>query len=103
RIPGNFFRREGRPSEREVLVSRLTDRPLRPLFPKGFINEVQVFSTVFSADNIHNPDVLSINAASAALHISKIPFEGPVGAVRVGLFGDDLVVNPPMEDSEEAD
>ncbi len=98
RIPGNFFRREGRPSEREILVSRLTDRPIRPLFPKDFLNEVQVFSTVFSADNENNPDVMSINAASAALHISKIPFHGPIGAVRVGLFDGEFVVNPPMSD-----
>ncbi|MDX9974486.1 MAG: polyribonucleotide nucleotidyltransferase, partial [FCB group bacterium] len=103
RIPGNFFRREGRPTEREVLTSRLTDRPLRPLFPKGFYNEVQVFSTVFSADNIHNSDIMSINGASAALHISKIPFEGPVAAVRVCLFGDEMVVNPPMTEETEAD
>lgn len=96
RIPGNFFRREGRPSEREVLVCRLTDRPLRPLFPKGFYNEVQVFSTVFSTDNENNPDVLSIIGASASLHISKVPFEGPIGAVRVGLIDGELVVNPPM-------
>lgn len=94
RIPGNFFRREGRPSEREVLVCRLTDRPLRPLFPKGFYNEVQVFSTVFSTDNENNPDVLSIIGASASLHISKVPFEGPIGAVRVGLIDGEFVVNP---------
>jgi polyribonucleotide nucleotidyltransferase len=96
RIPGNFFRREGRPTEREVLVCRLTDRPLRPLFPKGFTNELQVCQTVFSADNEHDPDVLSINAASAALHISPVPFLGPIGAVRVGMFDGQLVVNPPM-------
>ncbi len=98
RIPGNFFRREGRPSEREILVCRLTDRPMRPLFPKGFLNEVQVFSTVFSADNVHNPDVLSIIGASAALHISKIPFNGPIGAVRLGLIEGEFVANPPMAD-----
>lgn len=96
RIPGNFFRREGRPTEREILVCRLTDRPLRPLFPKGFINETQVCSTVYSADNIHNPDIMSINGASASLHISAIPFNGPVGAVRVGLIDGQLVVNPDM-------
>ncbi|MCL4216370.1 MAG: polyribonucleotide nucleotidyltransferase, partial [Candidatus Hydrogenedentes bacterium] len=98
RIPGNFFRREGRPTEREVLVCRVTDRPLRPLFPKGFINEVQVFSTVYSADNIHDPDVLSINGASAALHISKIPFDGPIGAVRIGRLDGKLLVNPSMDE-----
>ncbi|GMU91130.1 MAG: polyribonucleotide nucleotidyltransferase [Candidatus Hydrogenedentota bacterium] len=103
KIPGNFFRREGRPTEREVLVCRLTDRPLRPLFPKGFINEVQVFSTVFSTDNENNPDVLSIIGASASLHISKIPFEGPIGAVRVGLIDGTLVVNPPMPAMDESD
>jgi polyribonucleotide nucleotidyltransferase len=102
-IPGNFFRREARPSEREILVCRLTDRPLRPLFPKGFYNETQVCQTVFSADNIHDPDVLSINAASAALHISELPFNGPIGAVRVGLIADTLVVNPTIEEMEESD
>ncbi|MBN2311376.1 MAG: polyribonucleotide nucleotidyltransferase, partial [Candidatus Hydrogenedentes bacterium] len=102
RIPGNYFRREGRPSEREILVCRMTDRPLRPLFPKGFMNETQVFSTVFSADNINNPDIMSINGASAALHISKIPFAGPIGAVRVGLIGGELVANPSMADMEES-
>lgn len=97
-IPGNFFRRESRPSEREILVCRMTDRPLRPLFPKTFLNEIMVCQTVFSADNIHNPDVLSINAASAALHISKVPLLEPIGAVRVGMIDEQLVVNPPMPD-----
>lgn len=101
-IPGNFFRREARPSEREILVCRMTDRPLRPLFPKTFLNETMVCQTVFSADNIHNPDVLSINAASAALHISKIPLLEPIGAVRVGMIDDQLVVNPPMPDMEKS-
>ena len=100
RIPGNFFRREGRPTEREVLVCRLTDRPLRPLFPKGFRNELQVFSTVFSTDNEHNPDILSIIGASTALHISKVPFLGPIGAVRVALIDGVLTVNPKMSDME---
>jgi polyribonucleotide nucleotidyltransferase len=102
-IPGNFFRREARPSEREILVSRLTDRPLRPLFPKGFFNEVQVCQTVLSADNIHDPDVISINAASAALHISPIPFAGPIGAVRVGRINGELVVNPRMDHMEQSE
>lgn len=101
KIPGNFFRREARPSEREVLVCRLTDRPIRPLFPKGFNNEVQVCSTVYSTDNEHNPDVLAINAASAALHISKLPFDGPIGAVRIGMIDDELVVNPLMTSEME--
>lgn len=99
-IPGNYFRREARPSEREVLVCRLTDRPIRPLFPKGFRYETQVCQTVFSADNIHDPDVLAINAASAALHISKIPFAGPIGAVRVALLDGQLVANPHMDGME---
>ena len=102
-IPGNFFRREARPSEREILVCRLTDRPLRPLFPKGFVNEVQVCQTVLSADNVHDPDVLSINAASAAVHLSPIPFNGPIGAVRVGLINGELVVNPTVEQMDESD
>ena len=103
RIPGNFFRREGRPTEREILVCRLTDRPIRPLFPKGFMHEVQVCQTVYSADNEHDPDVLSINAASASLHISRIPFNGPIGAVRVGLFDGELQVNPPMSSMLDSD
>ncbi len=102
-IPGNFFRREARPSEREILTCRLTDRPMRPLFPKGFMNETQVCQTVLSADNIHDPDVMSINAASAATHISKLPFNGPIGAVRMGLINDELVVNPSIEDMDESD
>ena len=101
-IPGNFFRREARPSEREILVCRMTDRPLRPLFPKRFYNEMMVCQTVFSADNVHNPDVLSINAASAALHISKVPLLEPIGAVRVGYINEELVVNPHMEDMENS-
>ena len=103
KIPGNFFRREGRPTEREVLVCRLTDRPLRPLFPKGFMNEIQVFSTVFSTDNENNPDILSLIGASAALHLSKIPFLGPIGAVRVGLIDGEFVVNPKMSDMDTSD
>ncbi len=103
KIPGNFFRREGRPSEREVLVCRLTDRPIRPLFPKGFFNEVQVFNTVFSADNVSNPDVMSINGTSAALHLSRVPFDGPVGAVRVARSNGEFVVNPSMSSEEELD
>jgi polyribonucleotide nucleotidyltransferase len=95
-VPGNFFRREARPSEREILVCRMTDRPLRPLFPKGFRNELQVCQTVISADNTNSPDVLSINAASAALHISKVPLVEPIGAVRVGRIEGELTINPPM-------
>jgi len=102
RIPGNFFRREARPSEREILICRLTDRPLRPLFPKGFLNELQVFQTVYSADNVNDPDWLSINAASAALSISPVPFQGPIGAVRVGYINGEFVVNPSVTAMDES-
>ncbi len=101
-IPGNFFRRESKPSEREVLVSRLTDRPIRPLFPKSFKNEVQVCQTVLSADNIHDPDVLSINAASAALHISSIPLLEPIGAVRIGCIDGNFIVNPTIPEMKDS-
>jgi len=94
KIPGGFFRREGRPSEQAILAARLTDRPIRPLFPKGYRNEVQVISTVLSADQENEPDVLSIIGASAALTLSDIPWYGPVGAVRIGELNGELVVNP---------
>src|ERR671939_322543 len=84
KIPGGFIRREGRPSEQAILNSRLIDRPIRPLFPEGFRNDVQVVSTVLSADQENDPTMLAINGASAALVISKIPFLGPIGAVRMG-------------------
>src|SRR6185503_2329024 len=82
RIPGGFFKREGRPTEKEILTSRLIDRPIRPLFPKGFFNEVQVVATVLSHDGENDPDVLALIGASASLMISNIPFEGPIAAVR---------------------
>src|SRR5262250_3442699 len=94
RIPGGFIKREGRPSEREILTCRQIDRPIRPLFPEGFRNETQVISLVLSADTENDPDVLAINAASCALTLSDIPFHGPVGAVRIGIVKDQLVVNP---------
>src|SRR6516225_8107325 len=94
RIPGGFIKREGRPSEREILTARQIDRPIRPLFPEGFRNETQVISLVLSADTDNDPDVLAINAASCALTLSDIPFHGPVGAVRIGVVNDQLVVNP---------
>ena len=94
KIPGGFFKREGRPSEREILTSRLTDRPLRPLFPEGWSNETQIVAMVLSADSENDPDVLAVTAASAALFISKIPFEKPIAAVRIGLIEGKLVVNP---------
>jgi polyribonucleotide nucleotidyltransferase len=94
KIPGGFIKREGRPTENAVLAARLTDRPLRPLFPKGYRAEVQIVSTVMSADQENDPDILSIIGASAALMLSPIPFDGPVGAVRVGLVDDQIVINP---------
>src|SRR5438270_10122359 len=103
RIPGGFIKREGRPSEREILISRQIDRPCRPLFPEGYRNETQIISLVLSADAENDPDVCAINGASAALSISDIPFMGPVGAVRVGLVGGNMVVNPgyaEMKDSQ---
>ncbi|MDY6830007.1 MAG: polyribonucleotide nucleotidyltransferase [Pseudomonadota bacterium] len=94
KIPGGFFRREGRPSEKETLTSRLIDRPIRPLFPKGFMNEVQVICTVLSANKDNDPDIASMLAASAALTVSGIPFAGPIGAARVGYTEAGYVLNP---------
>src|ERR1700684_3464478 len=94
RIPGGFIKREGRPSEKEILTSRQIDRPIRPLFPENFRNETQVIVFVLSADKENDPDVIGINAAAAALALSDIPFSGPVGAVRVGRIGDQFVINP---------
>src|SRR5579884_3181941 len=94
RIPGGFIKREGRPSEREILTARQIDRPIRPLFPEGFRNETQVIALVLSADAENDPDVMAINAASCALTLSDIPFHGPVGAVRVGIVNDELIANP---------
>jgi polyribonucleotide nucleotidyltransferase len=104
KIPGGFFKREGRPTERAILTARMIDRPIRPLWPKGFTNEVQVICTTLSADLVTPHDILAINGASAALMISPLPFMGPVGAVRVGLVEGELVLNPTLpevhEDSE---
>ena len=94
RIPGSFFRREGRPPEEAILSARLTDRPVRPLFPKNFHHEVQVVITVFSADQENDPDILGIIGASAALSMSEMPFEGPIGATRVGYINGEFVINP---------
>ncbi|MCA9972749.1 MAG: polyribonucleotide nucleotidyltransferase [Anaerolineales bacterium] len=102
RIPGSFFRREGKPTTEAVLTSRLTDRPLRPLFPDGMRNEVQVIITTLSSDGVHLLDVMSVNAASAALTISDIPWEGPVGAVRVGYIDGNLVVDPTISEMENS-
>jgi polyribonucleotide nucleotidyltransferase len=96
KIPGGFFKREGRPTEKEILTSRLIDRPLRPLFPEGFSNEVQVIALVLSADKENDPDVMSITGASAALYCSPIPFDTPIAGVRVGLMDGQFVANPPF-------
>ncbi len=101
KIPGGFFKREGRPTERAILTARMIDRPIRPLWPKGFRNEVQVICTVLSADLVTPHDILCINGASAALMISPLPFMGPVGAVRMGMIDGKLVVNPTLQESEE--
>ncbi|MFW5971013.1 MAG: polyribonucleotide nucleotidyltransferase [Desulfovermiculus sp.] len=100
-IPGSYFRREiGRPSERETLVSRLIDRPIRPLFPEGFRQEVQIMATVLSADPKYDPDVLAITGASAAMHLSKIPFNGPIAGARIGYVDGEFVLNPSQAELE---
>ena len=102
RIPGGFIKREGRPSEKEILTSRQIDRPIRPLFPETFRNETQVVAFVYSADKENDPDVLGINGASCALALSDIPFHGPVGAVRIGIVDDQFVVNPTYAEREKS-
>jgi polyribonucleotide nucleotidyltransferase len=101
KIPGGFFKREGRPTEKAILTARMIDRPIRPLWPKGFRNEVQVICTILSADLITAHDILCINGASAALMLSPLPFFGPVGAVRVGQIDGQLVLNPTLPESAE--
>ncbi|MDC3409945.1 polyribonucleotide nucleotidyltransferase [Alphaproteobacteria bacterium] len=102
RIPGGFFKREGRPSEKETLVSRLIDRPIRPLFHKNYKNETQVIATVLSHDMENDPDIVAIIGASAALTISGLPFMGPIGACRVGWSGSEYILNPTVEQMKEA-
>ena len=102
RFPGGYFKREGRPSEKEILTSRLCDRPLRPLFPKGFLNEVQVIGYLLSTDQVNEADVLMVNGASAALLISDVPWDGPVGCVRLGEIDGEFVVNPTNEQMYES-
>ena len=102
RIPGGFFRREGKPTTEAVLTSRLTDRPLRPLFPEGMRNEVQVIVTTLSSDSIHHLDIMSVNAASAALTISDVPWDGPIGAVRVGYIDGQFVADPTIPEMAES-
>ena len=103
RFPGGFFKREGRPTEREVLTSRLIDRPLRPSFAKGYANETQVIATVLSADQENDPAVLAIVGASAALVLSPLPFLWPIAAVKVGRKGGEFIINPTNQDEDESD
>jgi len=103
RFPGGFFKRESRPSEKEILTARIIDRPIRPLFPDGYINDVQVNNMVLSADCENDTDVLAVNAASAALHISEVPFMGPIGCVRVGRINGEFVINPTHAQRKESD
>ncbi|MCD4707448.1 MAG: polyribonucleotide nucleotidyltransferase [Candidatus Sabulitectum sp.] len=103
KIPGGFFKREGRPSEKEVLTARLIDRPLRPLFPEGFKDETQVYCLVLSSDGVNDPNLLGLIGGSAALMISNIPWDGPVSAIRVGRVDGEIVLNPTVEQLEESD
>src|SRR5262245_980093 len=102
RIPGNYFRREGRPNEKEILTSRLIDRPCRPLFAEGFRNETQVIASVISADPDNNPDVIAITGASCALYLSDIPFLNPIAGVRIGLIDGRYIVNPTYDEVRES-
>ena len=102
RIPGGFFKREGRPSENEILTARLIDRPIRPLFPKGMFNEVQIMALVLSSDGENDPDILSVIGASLALSISDIPFDGPIASCRVGLLDDKFILNPTYLERENS-
>src|ERR1043166_8644828 len=103
KFPGGYFKREGRPTEKEILTSRLIDRPIRPLFPKGWYNEVQVQSILLSADGENDPDMLSLVGASAALMVSDIPWAGPLGAVRVGRVDGKFIANPTHAQAAESD
>src|SRR5689334_25057448 len=103
KFPGGFIKREGRPTTKEILTSRLIDRPIRPLFPASYFNEVQIMASTLSADREHDPDVLSMIGASAALHVSQIPFLQPTGSVRVGRIGGEFVIMPTISQMEESD
>src|SRR3984893_14494081 len=103
KFPGGYFKREGRPSEKETLTSRMTDRPLRPLFPPGYFYDTQIISILLSADGQNDPDMLAINGASAALCVSDIPFAGPIGAVRVGRVNGQFIANPTHVEREQSD
>ena len=102
RIPGNYFRREGRPSEKEVLTCRLIDRPVRPLFPDGYRFETQIVGTVISSDAENDPDVIAITGASCALYLSDIPFENPIAGIRIGLIDGKYIINPTYDQRRES-
>src|SRR6201995_2262477 len=102
KIPGGFFKREGRPSEKEVLTSRLIDRPMRPLFPEAWRNETQIVSMVLSADSDNDPDVIAVTGASAAAYCSDLPFETPIACVRVGLIDGKLIANPTVSEQKKS-
>src|SRR5271155_3381171 len=102
KIPGGFFKREGRPTEKEILTSRMIDRPMRPLFPESWRNETQIIAMVLSADSENDPDVIAVTAASAAAYISDLPFTEPIAAVRVGLLEGKLVVNPTVAEQKNS-
>src|SRR5207248_3906362 len=103
KFPGGYFKREGRPTEKETLTSRMIDRPLRPLFPKGYFYDTQIISILLSADGQNDPDMLALNGASAALSISDIPFAGPIGAVRVGRVNGEFIANPTHDERAQSD
>jgi len=103
KFPGGYFKREGRPTEKETLTSRMIDRPLRPLFPQGYFYDTQIISILLSADGENDPDILAINGASAALSVSDIPFAGPIGAVRVGRVNDQFIANPTHSERQQSD
>ncbi|MDP1588167.1 MAG: polyribonucleotide nucleotidyltransferase, partial [Prosthecobacter sp.] len=103
RFPGGYFKREGRPTEKEILTCRMTDRPLRPLFPKGYLYDTQIVALLLSADGENDPDILAMNGASAALCVSDIPFAGPVGAVRVGRINGEFIANPTQTQRLDSD
>src|SRR6201984_2712672 len=103
KFPGGYFKREGRPTEKETLTSRMIDRPLRPLFPKGYFYDTQIISILLSADGQNDPDILAINGASAALTVSDIPFAGPIGAVRVGRVDGQFIATPTHAEREKSD
>src|SRR4030095_5870105 len=103
KFPGGYFKREGRPTEKEILTARMTERPLRPVFPKGYLYDTQIIGVLLSADGEHDPDILFMNGASAALCVSDIPLAGPIGAVRIGRVNGQFVANPGHSQREFSD